>query len=192
MRLILGSASPRRRELLAQIGVSPDAVRPPDVDETPEPGERPRLYCSRITRSKAAATLVAPDEVALCADTTVALGRRILGKPEDIHEARHFLKLLSGRRHRVLTSVAVKTVERTWQRDVTTTVKLRALSDADIDAYLATEDWVGKAGGYAIQGPASAFVTWIQGSYSAVVGLPLAETATLLQAAGYPLMARWG
>lgn len=165
----------------------PDEIRPPETDETPARGELPRAYCHRIAAEKAAAMRMAAGEVALCADTTVALGRRILGKPADEGEAARFLRLLSGRRHRVITSVAVRTQEQTWQRDVVTQVKMKRLSDAEISGYLATGDWQGKAGGYAIQGPAAAFIPWIEGSYSAVMGLPLAETAALLQAAGISL-----
>ena len=112
---------------------------------------------------------------------------RILGKPEDVTEAERFLRQLSGRRHRVITSVAVKKGETLWERDVVTTVKMKRLSDSEIAGYLATNDWQGKAGGYAIQGPAGALIPWIQGSFTGVVGLPLSETAALLQAAGYPL-----
>ena len=187
MKLILGSGSPRRKELLAQIGVVADAIRPPDIDETPQKAELPRPYCARMAREKAEAVVAAPDEIVLCADTTVALGRRILGKPEDVAEAERFLRQLSGRRHRVITSVAVKKGETLWERDVVTTVKMKRLSDSEIAGYLATNDWQGKAGGYAIQGPAGALVPWIQGSFTGVVGLPLSETAALLQAAGYPL-----
>ncbi|KMW60055.1 Septum formation protein Maf [Candidatus Rhodobacter oscarellae] len=187
MRLILGSGSPRRVELLAQIGVVPDEIRPPDVDETPLAGELPHVYCARVTKLKAEATATPQGAVALCADTTVALGRRIMGKPSDRDEAARFLIALSGRRHRVITSVAVRNDARISCRTVTTQVKFKRLSQAEIDGYLATDDWVGKAGGYAIQGPASAFAPWIQGSFSAVVGLPLHETAELLQSAGYPL-----
>lgn len=187
MRLILGSGSPRRRELLAQIGVEADDIRPPDIDETPKPGELPRPYCVRLAREKALAVSATGDEIVLAADTTVALGRRILGKPEDAAEAAQFLYALSGRRHRVVTAVAVRRGDKLWQRDVVTQVRMKSLSDAEVNAYLASEDWRGKAGGYAIQGPAGAFVPWIGGSFSAVVGLPLAETATLLVAAGYPL-----
>jgi septum formation protein len=129
-------------------------------------------------------------EIALCADTTVALGRRILGKPADAGEAAEFLLKLAGRRHSVITAVAVKSGARIWERDVVTAVKMKRLSDIELNAYLATNDWQGKAGGYAIQGPAGAFIPWIQGSFSAVMGLPVAETATLLQAAGYPLCGR--
>ena len=187
MRLILGSGSPRRLELLAQIGVTPDDVRPPDIDETPMKGEAPHAYCARIARQKAAAVEISDGEVLLCADTTVGLGRRILGKPSDRNEAKAFLTLMSGRRHRVTTAVVVRAGTRIWERSVTTAVKLKNLSDEEVDAYLDCGDWRGKAGAYAIQGPASTFVPWIQGSFSAVVGLPLAETATLLRAAGY----RW-
>ena len=187
MKLILGSGSPRRKELLAQIGVVADAIRPPDIDETPQKAELPRPYCARMAREKAEAVVAAPDEIVLCADTTVALGRRILGKPDDVTEAERFLRQLSGRRHRVITSVAVKKGETLWERDVVTTVKMKRLSDSEIAGYLATNDWQGKAGGYAIQGPAGALIPWIQGSFTGVVGLPLSETAALLQAAGYPL-----
>ena len=185
MRLVLGSGSPRRLELLAQIGVVPDEVRAADIDETPAKGELPRPYCARMAREKAEALNVAPDEVLLTADTTVAVGRRILGKPEDADECRRFLALMSGRRHKVVTAVAVRTPERTWLKDVVTTLRMRRLPDAEIESYLDTGDWRGKAGGYGIQGPAAAFIPWLQGSYSAVVGLPLAETAALLKAAGY-------
>ena len=187
MKLILGSGSPRRKELLAQIGVVADAIRPPDIDETPQKAELPRPYCARMAREKAEAVVAALDEIVLCADTTVALGRRILGKPEDVAEAERFLRQLSGRRHRVITSVAVKKGETLWERDVVTTVKMKRLSESEIAGYLATNDWQGKAGGYAIQGPAGALIPWIQGSFTGVVGLPLSETAALLQAAGYPL-----
>ncbi len=134
---------------------------------------------------------VAPGEVVLCADTTVALGRRIMGKPADAAEAAAFLRLLSGRRHKVITSIVVRRGDRTWARDVVTVVKVKRLSKAEIDAYLASGDWHGKAGAYAIQGPAGAFIPWIQGSYTAVMGLPVAETAALLQAAGYPVHEGW-
>jgi septum formation protein len=187
MKLILGSGSPRRRELLAQIGVEADDIRPPDIDEDPRPNELPRPYCVRLAREKALAIPASDDEIVLSADTTVALGRRILGKPADAAEAAEFLYALSGRRHRVVTAVAVRRGSQIWERDVVTQVKMKRLSDAEVNAYLASEDWRGKAGGYAIQGPAGAFVPWISGSFSAVVGLPLAETANLLVAAGYPL-----
>ena len=187
MKLILGSGSPRRRELLAQIGVEADDIRPPDINEDPRPGELPRPYCVRLAREKALAIPASDDEIVLSADTTVALGRRILGKPENAAEAAQCLYALSGRRHRVVTAVAVRRGDKLWERDVVTQVKMKSLSDAEVNAYLASDDWRGKAGGYAIQGPAGAFVPWINGSFSAVVGLPLAETANLLVAAGYPL-----
>ena len=187
MRLILGSGSPRRRDLLAQIGVVADEIRPPDIDETPLASELPRPYCARMAREKARAVLAGADDVVLAADTTVALGRRILGKPETPGEAAEFLLALSGRRHKVITAVAVRRGPRLWQRDVVTTVRMKRLSDVELNAYLATGDWKGKAGGYGIQGPAGALIPWIQGSFTAVVGLPLCETAGLLQAAGYPL-----
>jgi septum formation protein len=189
-QLILGSASPRRLELLAQIGVIPDAVRPPEIDETPHKAELPRDYVRRIALEKVRA-VQATDEVVLCADTTVALGRRIMGKPADAAEAAAFLHLLSGRRHRVITAVAVKRGEKIWQADVMSAVMFKRLSNPEVNAYLASCDWQGKAGGYAIQGPAGAFIPWINGSFTGVVGLPLAQTAGLLIAAGYPVYGEW-
>ena len=187
MKLILGSASPRRRDLLAQLGVVPDAVLPPDINEDPRKGELPRQYCVRLAREKVLAVQAGPDDVILCADTTVALGRRILGKPGDAGEAATFLTALGGRRHHVITAVAVRRGAQIWQRDSVSAVKMKRLSDIELNAYLAGGDWQGKAGGYAIQGAAGAFIPWISGSFTGIVGLPLAETATLLQAAGYPL-----
>ncbi|KIN75850.1 septum formation protein Maf [Sulfitobacter mediterraneus] len=187
MTFILGSGSPRRKELLAQIGVVADDIRAPDIDETPAKGELPRPYCARMARQKAAAVPADADDIVLCADTTVALGRRILGKPDDAAEAEAFLRLMSGRRHKVITAVAVKRGDQIWERDVQSIVKMKSLSDTEIKAYLATGDWQGKAGGYGIQGPAGALIPWISGSFTAIVGLPLAETANLLIAAGYPL-----
>ncbi len=187
MRLILGSGSPRRRELLAQIGVVADEIRPPDINETPLKAELPRPYCIRMAREKAHAVTAQPDEIVLTADTTVALGRRILGKPETAAEAAEFLLSLSGRRHKVITAVAVRHDLRLLEHNVVTNVKMKRLSDEELNAYLATDDWQGKAGGYGIQGPAGALIPWIQGSFTAVVGLPLAETAGLLRAVGYPL-----
>lgn len=187
MRLILGSGSPRRRELLAQIGVTPDDIRPPDIDETPRAGELPRAYCTRMALEKVQAVGAGADDIVLTADTTVALGRRILGKPADADEAAGFLRALSGRRHRVITAVAVRRGECVWDKTVLTQVRMKRLCPAEITGYLATGDWQGKAGGYGIQGPAGALIPWIGGSFTAVVGLPLAETAGLLTAAGYPL-----
>ncbi len=186
-RLILGSGSPRRRDLLAQIGVVADDVRPPDIDETPEKAELPRPYCVRMARDKALAVEAGADDIVLSADTTVALGRRILGKPEDAAKAEDFLRKMSGRRHKVITAVAVRRGARIWERDVVSDVKMKRLDDDEIAFYLASGDWQGKAGGYGIQGAAGAFIPWIQGSFAAIVGLPLKETAGLLLAAGYPV-----
>lgn len=183
-RLILGSSSPRRRALLAQIGFAPDEVRATEIDESPRRGEIPRQYCLRIAREKAAALAAGSGEVLLCADTTVALGRRILGKAADADEAAAFLLALSGRRHRVITAVVVRRGDRQWERVVETVVKVRPLSDADVNAYLQSGEWRGKAGAYGIQGRFGAHVTWLQGSFTGVVGLPLSETFGLLQAAG--------
>lgn len=187
MKLILGSASPRRAELLGQLGLVPNEIRAADIDETPARGELPRPYVARMAREKAQALTLASDEVLLTADTTVALGRRILGKPADAGEAAAFLWALSGRRHRVLTAIAVRRGDRIWDRVVESTVRFKPLSDIEVNAYLASGEWHGKAGGYGIQGRAGAFIPWIQGSYSAVMGLPVAETATLLTSAGYPV-----
>ncbi|MGJ8623244.1 MAG: Maf family protein [Yoonia sp.] len=187
LKLVLGSGSPRRLELLAQIGLTPTDIRPPDIDEDVRDAELPRDYVNRIAAEKAAAVVAAEDEVVLCADTTVALGRRIMGKPADAGEAAAFLYALSGRRHKVITAIAVKRGDQTWTKDVQSTVAFKQLSDAEVNSYLASDDWRGKAGGYAIQGPASAFIPWINGSYTGIVGLPLAETAGLLTAAGIPV-----
>ncbi|MBM3616472.1 MAG: septum formation protein Maf [Alphaproteobacteria bacterium] len=187
MRFILGSGSPRRKELLAQLGILPDAITPPDIDEDPKKGELPRPYCARLAREKAAAVQAGPEDVVLCADTTVALGRRILGKPRDAGEAAAFLTMLGGRRHEVITAVAVRRGDRVWTRQSVSAVKMKRLSDVELNAYLASGEWQGKAGGYAIQGAAGAFIPWISGSFTGIVGLPLAETAALLQAAGYPV-----
>ena len=186
-RLILGSASPRRRDLLASIGVVPDAITPADIDETPLQGERPLPYARRLAAEKSVAIVSSENELVLTADTIVAAGHRILGKPKGEEEAARFLKLLSGRRHKVITAVSVRRGAERWSREVTTAVKLKNLSDEELSDYLKSQEWDGKAGGYAIQGIASAFVPWIQGSYSNVVGLPLTETAGLLQGAGYPI-----
>ena len=136
MKLILGSGSPRRRELLAQIGVVADEIRPPDIDETPLKNELPRPYCARIARQKAEAVQAAPEDIVLCVDTTVALGRRIMGKPADAGEAAEFLMALSGRRHRVITAVAVRRGDQLWTREVESAVKMKRLSNAELNAYL--------------------------------------------------------
>ena len=190
MRFILGSGSPRRKELLAQLGVIPDAILPPDIDETPRKAELPRPYCARLAREKAFAVQAAPEDIVLCADTTVALGRRILGKPETAGEAARFLTDLGGRRHQVITAIAVRRGDQIWTRESVSAVKMKRLSDAELNAYLASNEWEGKAGGYAIQGMASAFIPWISGSFTGIVGLPLAETTALLAAAGYPVLAQ--
>lgn len=183
--LVLGSASPRRLELLQQIGITPDRIIPAEIDESPHRNEPPRDYVRRMALEKAQALGDHATQAAvLCADTVVVAGRRILGKPRDTAEARIFLELLAGRRHRVLTSVALAHAGRLRERLVETTIRFRPLSTAQIDGYLASQEWQGKAGGYAIQGRASAFVLWMQGSYTGVVGLPLAETAALLAAIG--------
>ena len=188
-KLILGSGSPRRLELLAQLGLTPDAVRAPDINEDPRSAEKPRDYVRRMALEKAQASTCADDEVVLCADTTVALGRRILGKPEGADEAAAFLRLMSGRRHRVITALSVKTPNGMVVKDVVTDVKMKRLSEIEIASYIATNDWRGKAGGYGIQGPAGAFIPWISGSFAAVMGLPLVETANLLQSAGIKMWA---
>lgn len=187
MQLVLGSASPRRLELLGVLGVVPDDVRPADIDETPHKAELPRVYVRRMAREKALAVKASADDLVLTADTTVCVGRRILGKPEDTDEAEAFLRLMSGRRHRVITAVALRYQGKIWERAVETVLKMKRLSDTEITAYIASDEWRGKAGGYGIQGKAAAFIPWLQGSHSAVVGLPLAETAALLTAAGYKL-----
>ena len=187
LKLVLGSGSPRRLELLAQLGLVPSGIRPPDIDEDVRKGELPRAYVNRIAAEKVAAVQAAADEVVLCADTTVALGRRIMGKPADAAEAGAFLYALSGRRHKVITALAVKRGDQVWTKDVQSTVAFKQVSVAEVNAYLASGDWHGKAGGYAIQGPAGAFIPWINGSYTGIVGLPLTETAGLLTAAGLVL-----
>ncbi|MCU0905094.1 MAG: Maf family protein [Tabrizicola sp.] len=187
MRLILGSASPRRKELLAGLGISPDLILPPDLDEDPRKGELPRPYCLRLAQEKARAVPAGPDDVVLCADTTVALGRRILGKPADAGEAAAFLTALAGRRHQVITAVAVRQGDRMLVRDSVSVVRMKRLSDAELNAYLASGEWQGKAGGYGIQGLAGALIPWISGSFTGIMGLPVAETAALLTAVGYPV-----
>ncbi len=171
---------------MAQIGVVPDAVVPAEIDETPARGELPRPYAQRLAREKAQ-TVRAPGALVLAADTVVAAGRRILGKPRDAAEAVAFLLLLSGRRHRVATAVCLATPDGLRERLVETRVRMKRLSDAEISAYIRSGEWRGKAGGYAIQGIGGAFVPEIFGSYTAVVGLPLTETAALLEGNGYPV-----
>ncbi len=187
MRLILASASPRRLDLLARIGVTPDEVRPAEIDEAPRQGELPIPYARRIAAAKAAA-IVEPGALVLAADTVVAAGRRILPKTETEQEARDALRILSGRRHRVHSAVTLVDAEgRARHRLSSSIVTFKLLSGDELDDYLASGEWHGKAGGYAIQGRAGALVRALSGSYSGVVGLPLYETRLLLRAAGYPL-----
>jgi septum formation protein len=189
MKLILASASPRRLDLLARIGVVPDEVIPADIDESVPKGELPREHALRLARQKAAAVAATqPAALVLAADTVVAVGRRILPKVEDEQTLRACMRLLSGRRHRVLTGVALA-VPGSGVRDrvVETTIAMKRLSDQEIDYYASHGEWRGKAGGYALQGYGEVYVRHIAGSYSNVVGLPLAETRVLLKSAGYPL-----
>ncbi len=188
-RFILASGSPRRLELLAQLGVTPDLVDPPEVDESPRRGEVPADYARRVTRDKlAVAAARHPDAIVLAADTVVAAGRRILPKAESEAEIAACLRVLSGRRHKVMTAVAVASPDgRVRERLVTSIVALPALTQAEIAAYAATGEGIGKAGGYAIQGRGGALCRWMTGSHSAIVGLPLFETRALLRAAGLAL-----
>jgi septum formation protein len=189
MRLVLASASPRRLELLARLGIVPDLVRAAEIDETPARGELPPAYACRMATEKAAAVAaLEPDALILAADTVVAAGRRILPKAESEAEARKALSLLSGRRHRVLSAVALAAPGASPRLRLSTTmVAFKRLSEEELAAYLASDEWRGKAGGYAIQGRAEALVRSISGSHSGVMGLPLYETRALLRAAGYPL-----
>lgn len=186
--LVLASTSPRRRELLARIGLTPTRVAAPEIDETPLKGELPRAYVARLATGKALGVDRAADEVVLAGDTTVAVGRRILEKPADEADLRRMLGLLSGRRHHVWSGVCVVGIDgRPRVRVVDTVVAFKALSPAEIDWYVASGEGMGKAGGYAIQGKAEMFVRFLSGSHSNVVGLPLFETRALLSAAGVPL-----
>lgn len=185
--LVLASASPRRLELLRQVGLEPCAIDPADVDERPLRGETPAPHARRLAIAKAEAVAVRhPGTIVLGADTVVACGRRILPKAEDEQEVRRCLALLSGRRHRVLGAVCITGPEATRRQAlVTSIVGFKRLSAAEIEAYIASGEWRGKAGGYAIQGRASAFVAFLSGSYSNVVGMPLYETVNLLKGAGW-------
>jgi len=189
MRLVLASASPRRLDLLARIGVVPDAVVPADVDESVPKGELPREHALRLARAKAeAVAAVEPDALVLAADTVVAVGRRILPKVEDEATLRACMALLSGRRHRVMTGVALAAPGQPVRtRLVETMIAMKRLSAEEVDFYAAHGEWRGKAGGYALQGYGEVYVRHIAGSYSNVVGLPLAETRLLLKAAGYSI-----
>jgi septum formation protein len=185
--LILASASPRRRELLARLGIEPSRVSHSNIDETPNKGEPPRDYAARMAREKAEAAASAKAYV-LAGDTVVAVGRRILPKAEDEATARKCLALLSGRRHRVFSAIALRAPDGGIRERLSeTAVKFKRLSEEEIDAYLRGGEWRGKAGGYAIQGAAGGLIAWLQGSHSGVVGLPLYETRALLKAAGFPI-----
>ena len=186
-RLVLASASPRRLDLLAQIGLTPDAVQPADIDETPLKGELARSLAARLAMGKAEAVHIS-GPITLAADTVVAVGRRLLPKPEQLPEAEACLNLLSGRAHQVLTGVSLMGPGgQQATRVVVTRVKMKRLSEEDIMNYLRSGEWQGKAGGYGIQGRAAAFVSNLNGSYSNVVGLPLYETRNLLDGLGYEL-----
>ena len=187
--LILASASPRRKDLLAQIGITPDKIQPADLDESEKPSEAPRAYALRLAIEKAQAVhALAPGAIILAADTAVAVGRRILPKTETEDEARSCLNLMSGRSHQVLTGIAVIAADgRMMSRLVTTRVKMKRLTPQEISGYIASGEWKGKAGGYGIQGKAGALISDLSGSYTGVVGLPVFETRNLLEAAGYPV-----
>jgi septum formation protein len=199
LRFVLGSASPRRLALLAQIGVRPDAILPAEIDETPRPREEPRALAERLASEKAlasAAIAAGRADLAPCltlgADTVVGVGRRILPKCETREDAKLCLDLLSGRGHRVFTGLALVTGGGAVRRRlVETRLRFKHLSPNEVEAYLASAEWRGKAGGYAIQGLAGAFVERLVGSYSNVVGLPLAETVALLVGQGYDVHRRW-
>lgn len=187
LSLILGSSSPRRRELIARLGIEPAHVAAAEIDETPHKNEQPRPYAVRMAREKAHA-IAGDGAFVLAGDTVVALGRRILPKAEYEATARQCLELMSGRRHRVLSAVALKYPDGTLRERLSETiVRFKPLSAAEIDAYIAGGEWHGKAGGYAIQGSAEGLIAWIGGSHSGVMGLPLFETRALLKAAGFPL-----
>ncbi len=198
-RLVLASASPRRLALLDQAGIKADSLLPTDIDETPKKNERPRDLARRLAREKAEAALVVtrnqPELTGayiIAADTVVALGRRVLPKPEIVDEAAECLRLLSGRAHRVYTSVTLVTPKGAFrERLVETRIRFKRLSSEDIETYLACGEWRGKAGGYAAQGIAGSFIVKLVGSHSAVVGLPLYETLSLLGGEGYPVHMSW-
>ena len=184
---MLASASPRRLDLLARIGVVPDRVLPTDIDETPGKEELPRQLAARLAAAKAAAAAaLAPEALVLAADAVVGLGRRFLGKPADAAEARRFLALLSGRRHHVYTGVALRAADgRLRTRLVDTALAFQRLTEAQIEDFIASGEWQGVAGGYQIQKRAEVFVRFLSGSHSNVVGLPLFETAQLLRGVGW-------
>jgi septum formation protein len=198
-KLVLASGSPRRLALLNQAGLDPDSLEPVEIDESPERGELPRTLAVRLAREKAEASIVRvrnrpdiKDAYVLAADTVVAVGRRILPKPEMLEEAAACLRLLSGRTHRVYTGVCLVTPRDALRtRLVESRVRFKRLSNEDLESYLASGEWRGKAGGYAIQGLAGSFVTKLVGSYTNVVGLPLYETTTLLAGESFPIHFGW-
>jgi septum formation protein len=198
-RLVLASGSPRRLQLLGQVGITPDALRPAAIDETPRKGEMPRTLVARLARAKAEAAREQiaddpelADSVLLAADTVVAVGSRILGKPEVVEQAVASLELLSGRAHKVMTGLCVISPDdRVRVRIVETRLRFKRLSRTELEAYIASREWRGKAGGYAIQGLAGCFVQKVIGSYTNVVGLPLTETVGMLAAEGYSLHENW-
>ncbi|RDC60477.1 Maf-like protein [Alteripontixanthobacter maritimus] len=189
--LVLASASPRRRDLLGRLGIEPGSIAPADIDETPKPSELPRDYARRMAAEKAVAAAASNDAASahiLAGDTVVAVGRRILPKAEDEATARRCLDLLSGRRHTVFSAIALRAPDGSLREKMSeTAVKFKRLSDQEMRDYLASGEWHGKAGGYAIQGAAEGLIGWIQGSHSGVVGMPLYETRLLLKAAGFKL-----
>lgn len=187
LSLVLASASPRRRELIGRLGLTPDAISAADIDETPNKDEAPRDYARRVAREKAEA-VADPAAYVLAGDTVVAVGRRILPKAEDEATARQCLALLSGRRHRVLSAIALRHPDGTLRERLSeTVVRFKRLSAAELEAYIQGGEWHGKAGGYAIQGSAEGLIVSIAGSHSGVVGLPLFETRALLKSAGFPI-----
>ena len=198
-KLVLASASPRRLALLSQVGIEPDALRPTSIDETPKKGEAPRSLAVRLARAKAEAARLQiendqdfADAYLLAADTVVAVGRRVLQKPEFVEQAVAALQLLSGRSHRVLTAVHMITPDdKVRRRVVETRVRFKRLSPQEIDSYIASREWRGKAGGYAIQGLAGAFTQKLVGSYTNVVGLPVSEVVNLLVGESFPVYFNW-
>ena len=199
MKLVLASASPRRLQLLERVGLTPDLLNPSDIDELPHKRETPRALSVRLAREKAERALemplvrdMGPNAFVLAADTVVGLGRRILPKAETVDQARDCLSLLSGRSHWVYSSVClIAPGKKLSSRCVETKLRFKRLSREDMDSYIASNEWRGKAGGYAIQGRAEAFVRLLSGSHSAVIGLPLYETVHLLEGAGYPVFHSW-
>ena len=187
-KLVLASSSPRRRDLLARLGLIPDRVASPDIDESPRKGEVPRVYALRMAEEKAVAVARNAGEIVVAGDTTVAVGRRILPQAADAEMQRGFLELLSGRRHHVLSAVAVIDADgRMRSRVCDSIVRFKRLGNDEIQSYIDCGEGLGKAGGYAIQGRAEALIDWMAGSHSGVIGLPLYETRALLRASGYPL-----